>query len=67
MAIGWALVSLGSHAETFFAPAIAGAEGAQLVAVYSRDPRVPKRLRPHMGHTLPTRRWSPSSPMLAWT
>ena len=37
MAIGWALVSLGSHAETFFAPAIAGAEGAQLVAVYSRD------------------------------
>ena len=37
MAIGWALVSLGSHAETFFAPAIAGAEGTQLVAVYSRD------------------------------
>ena len=35
MAIGWALVSLGSHAETFFAPAIAGAEGTQLVAVYS--------------------------------
>src|SRR4029453_9961840 len=38
MAIGWALVSLGSHAETFFAPAITGAAGAQLVAVYSRDP-----------------------------
>jgi len=37
MAIGWAIVSTGSHAETFFAPAIAGAEGAQLVAVYSRD------------------------------
>ena len=37
MAIGWALVSLGRHAETFFAPAIAGAEGAQLVAVYSQD------------------------------
>jgi len=37
MAIGWALVSLGSHAETFFAPALARAEGAQLVAVYSRD------------------------------
>ena len=37
MAIGWALVSLGSHAETFFAPALAGAEGAQLVAVYSQD------------------------------
>jgi Oxidoreductase family, NAD-binding Rossmann fold len=37
MAIGWALVSLGSHAETFFAPAIAEAEGAQLVAVYSRE------------------------------
>ena len=27
MAIGWALVSLGSHAETFFAPAITGAVG----------------------------------------
>jgi 1,5-anhydro-D-fructose reductase (1,5-anhydro-D-mannitol-forming) len=38
VAIGWALVSLGRHAETFFAPAIAGAAGAQLVAVYSRDP-----------------------------
>jgi predicted dehydrogenase len=37
MTIGWALVSLGSHAETFFAPAIAEAAGAQLVAVYSRD------------------------------
>jgi predicted dehydrogenase len=37
MAIGWALVSLGRHAETFFAPALAAADGAQLVAVYSRD------------------------------
>src|SRR4029453_8225176 len=38
MAIGWALVSLGSHAETFFAPAIPGAAGAQLDAVDARAP-----------------------------
>jgi 1,5-anhydro-D-fructose reductase (1,5-anhydro-D-mannitol-forming) len=37
MAMGWALVSPGRHADTFVAPAIGGAEGTQLVAVCSRD------------------------------
>jgi 1,5-anhydro-D-fructose reductase (1,5-anhydro-D-mannitol-forming) len=37
MAIGWALVSTGRHADTVLAPALARAEETQLVAVYSRE------------------------------
>ena len=37
MAIGWALVSPGEHADTLVAPAIDMAEDTQLVAVCSRD------------------------------
>jgi 1,5-anhydro-D-fructose reductase (1,5-anhydro-D-mannitol-forming) len=37
MALGWALVSTGKHADTFIAPAIGLAEDTQFVAVYSRE------------------------------
>jgi predicted dehydrogenase len=37
MAIGWALVSTGRHADTYLAPAIGLAEDTHLVAVYSRE------------------------------
>jgi 1,5-anhydro-D-fructose reductase (1,5-anhydro-D-mannitol-forming) len=37
MAIGWALVSTGRHADTCLAPAIGLAEDTYLVAVYSRE------------------------------
>ena len=37
MAIGWALVSTGRHADTLIAPAIGLAEDTQFVAVYSRE------------------------------
>ena len=37
MAIGWALVSTGRHADTCLAPAIGLAEETHLVAVYSRE------------------------------
>src|SRR5262245_48359504 len=37
MAVGWALVSTGRHADTVLAPALARAEETQLVAVYSRE------------------------------
>jgi 1,5-anhydro-D-fructose reductase (1,5-anhydro-D-mannitol-forming) len=37
MAIGWALVSPGKHANSLVAPAISRAEDTQLVAVCSRD------------------------------
>jgi 1,5-anhydro-D-fructose reductase (1,5-anhydro-D-mannitol-forming) len=37
MAVGWALVSTGRHADTFLAPAIGSAEDTHLVAVYSRE------------------------------
>jgi len=37
MAIGWALVSTGRHADTFLAPALARAKETHLVAVYSRE------------------------------
>ena len=37
MALGWALVSTGRHADTVLAPALARAEETQLVAVYSRE------------------------------
>ena len=36
-ALGWAIVGIGRHADRFMAPAIKGASGARLVAVYSRD------------------------------
>ena len=37
MAVGWALVSTGRHADTFLAPAIGLAQETHLVAVYSRE------------------------------
>ena len=37
MAIGWALVSTGRHADTCLAPALGLAEDTHLVAVYSRE------------------------------
>ncbi len=37
MALGWALVSTGKHADTLVAPAIGLAEDTQFVAVYSRE------------------------------
>jgi predicted dehydrogenase len=37
MAIGWAIVSTGRHADTFVAPAIGMAEDTHLIAVYSRE------------------------------
>jgi predicted dehydrogenase len=37
MAIGWALVSTGRHADTCLAPALGLAEETHLVAVYSRE------------------------------
>ena len=37
MAIGWAIVSTGRHPDGKVAPAIGATEGAELVAVYSRD------------------------------
>lgn len=37
MALGWALVSTGKHADALIAPAIGLAEDTQFVAVYSRE------------------------------
>ncbi len=37
MALGWAIISTGRHPEIKIAPAIAGANNGNLVAVYSRD------------------------------
>ena len=37
MAMGWALVSPGKHADSLVAPAISMAKDTQLVAVCSRD------------------------------
>ena len=37
MALGWALISTGKHADAFIAPAIGLAEDARFVAVYSRE------------------------------
>ncbi len=39
MALGWAIVSTGRHAENKIAPAINAAPNAELVAIYSRDPQ----------------------------
>ena len=37
MSIGWAILSTGNYPDTSVAPAIKHAEGARLVAVYSRE------------------------------
>ena len=37
MALGWALISTGKHADALIAPAIGLAEGTQFVALYSRE------------------------------
>ncbi|MCH8279151.1 MAG: gfo/Idh/MocA family oxidoreductase, partial [Chloroflexi bacterium] len=37
MALGWGIISTGLHPDNKIAPAIRAAEGAELVAVYSRD------------------------------
>ena len=37
MAFGWGIVSTGKHPDIKIAPAIAAADGGDLVAVYSRD------------------------------
>lgn len=37
MSLGWGIVGIGSHAHLKIAPAIRAANGAELVAVYSRD------------------------------
>ena len=37
MALGWAIIGAGRHSDSAMAPAIAAAEDAELVAVYSRD------------------------------
>ena len=37
MALGWGIISTGLHPDNKIAPAITAAEGAELVAVYSRD------------------------------
>ena len=37
MSIGWAIISTGDYADSRGAPAINQAQGAELVAVYSRD------------------------------
>lgn len=37
MSLGWAIVGIGSHAHLKIAPALRAANGAELVAVYSRD------------------------------
>ena len=37
MALGWALISTGKHADALIAPAIGLAEDTQFVAVYSRE------------------------------
>ena len=37
MSLGWAIVGIGSHAHLKIAPAMGRADGAELVAVYSRD------------------------------
>lgn len=37
MPFGWAIISTGQHPDLKLAPAINAAEGAELVAVYSRD------------------------------
>ena len=39
MSLGWAIVSTGMHPDLKIAPAIAAAQDAELVAVYSRDQR----------------------------
>jgi hypothetical protein len=67
MAMGWALVSPGKHADSLVAPAISMAEDTQLVAVCSRAKRGPMRLRPHTGRKPPTRRWRPLSRTPGWT
>ena len=36
--LGWGIISTGLHPENKIAPAIARADGAELAAVYSRDP-----------------------------
>jgi hypothetical protein len=47
MAIGWALVSTGRHADTCLAPAIGLAEDTRLVAVYSREQQRAEAFVPH--------------------
>src|SRR5919109_1735877 len=37
MSFGWGIVSTGKHPDIKIAPAMAAAEGGELVAVYSRD------------------------------
>ena len=37
MAFGWGIVSTGKHPDIKIAPAMAEAEGGELVGVYSRD------------------------------
>ena len=37
MALGWGIISTGLHPDNKIAPAMTAAEGAELVAVYSRD------------------------------
>ena len=37
MPFGWGIVSTGKHPDVKIAPAIAGADGGELAAVYSRD------------------------------
>jgi predicted dehydrogenase len=37
MAFGWGIVSTGKHPDVKIAPAMAAADGGDLVAIYSRD------------------------------
>jgi predicted dehydrogenase len=37
MPFGWGIVSTGKHPDIKIAPAIAAADGGELVGVYSRD------------------------------
>jgi len=59
MAIGWALVSTGKHADTLVAPAIGLAEDTQFVAVYSREQARAEAFASKHGRRPSTRRWRP--------
>ena len=55
MSIGWAIISCGDYADSRGAPGINEAEGAELVAVHSRDQgRADAFARKHGAKTAPS-------------
>ena len=57
MSIGWAIISTSGYADTRAAPAINQAQGAELVAVCSRDQDRGEAFAQKHGAKTPTPRW----------